>query len=228
MDIQYSVKRSRKRKKTICLQICSASEVTVYAPAWTPDEEIRRFIEEKQDWISRSIRKQAANPVLKKEKQYITGEVLYYLGQAYPLEAFFEPLENQGLTFWNDRFFLNCPAKREVQQHYVALWYKKKAQEHIPARVIYFSQKLGFEPVGIRITSARSRWGSCSSENALAFSFRLMMAPIEAIDYVVIHELMHIRQKNHSSKFWHLVLEAMPQYKMHRRWLRDHQPMFEL
>ncbi|PKN82576.1 MAG: M48 family peptidase, partial [Deltaproteobacteria bacterium HGW-Deltaproteobacteria-1] len=80
----------------------------------------------------------------------------------------------------------------------------------------------------IRITSARSRWGSCSEDNSLAFSFRLMMAPPQVIDYVVVHELMHIREKNHSSKFWRLVIEAMPDSMSHRRWLREHQDMFKL
>ena len=193
MEITYSLKRSRKRKKTISLHISSASEVTICAPHFTPAGEINRFVEEKQNWIAKAIEKHAQALLLTKEKDYVTGDMFYYLGQAYPLEAFFEPLENVGVVFWKERFFLNCRGDRDMRRHYFVLWYKKKAKEHLADRVEHFRQKLDLHPRSIRITSAHSRWGSCSADDSLAFSFRLMMAPPDVIDYVVVHELMHIR-----------------------------------
>lgn len=228
MTIQYTLKRSPKRKKTISLQIGKSAELTVYAPCFTPVAEIDRFLKEKQDWIDKALRRQSEIRHEEQSKTYQTGECFYYLGRSYPLEAYFEPLENQGVMFWNDRFFLNCPDNNAMRRHYFELWYKKKAEAYLPARVEHFSKLHNLTPAGVRITKASQRWGSCSSDNALAFSFRLIMAPPDVIDYVVIHELMHIRQKNHSSKFWRLVLEAMPQYSVHRRWLRDHQHLFSL
>jgi len=117
MDINYSLKRSRKRKKTISLQIGSNSEVTICAPYFTPVKEINRFIKEKQNWIDQAIKRQATLQVSQKEKTYETGEIFYYLGQIYPLEAYFEPLENAGVIFWNNRFFLNCPANPEMRKN---------------------------------------------------------------------------------------------------------------
>lgn len=228
MTIQYTLKRSRKRKKTISLQIGSSAQITVYAPYFTPADEISRFIEEKQNWIDKAIRRKSETHHQDQEKEYKTGESFYFLGQAYPLEAYFEPLENQGLIFWNNRFFLNCPEKTAMRKHCFECWYKKRAMDHITARVEYFSRTLKLHPRGVRITRAMQRWGSCSSNNSLAFSFRLIMAPPEVIDYVVVHELMHIPQKNHSSKFWQLVIEAIPQCQSHRRWLRKHQHLFYL
>ncbi len=228
MTIQYTLKRSRKRKKTISLQISHNAQITVYAPYCMPVHEISRFIEEKQNWIDQSLRKQSEIRHHDREKEYKTGEPFYYLGQAYPLEAYFEPLENQGVILWDSRFFLNCPENSAMRKHYFESWYKKKAMDHMAARVKHFGQTLNLEPKGVRITQARQRWGSCSPDNALAFSFRLIMAPSDVIDYVVVHELMHIRQKNHSSKFWQLVIEAMPHYQTHKRWLRDHQHLFHL
>ena len=228
MNTQYNLKRSRKRRKTISLQIGANSEITVYAPYFTPDAEISSFIAAKQGWIDRTLRRQSKSIPQNKDKIYSSGEIFYYLGQAYPLEAYFEPLENQGVMFWKDRFFLNCPENNDMRRHYFEMWYKKKAMDYIPARVSELARTLKLTPKDIRITQARRRWGSCSADNSLAFSFRLMMAAPEAIDYVAIHELMHIRQKNHSSKFWRLVIEAMPQCQSHRRWLRDHQHLFEL
>ena len=228
MNIEYSLKRSRKRKKTISLQIGSNADITVYAPYFTPVEEIDRFVEEKRNWIDRTLLNQARLQDHQKEILYETGEQFYYLGRSYPLETGFDPLENTGVFFRSDRFILNCPDKREMKKYYFALWYQKKAREHIPVRVKHFSGELNLQPRGVRITPARSRWGSCSEDNSLAFSFRLMMVPPQVIDYVIVHELMHMRQKNHSSKFWRLVVEAMPDSMAHRRWLREHQDMLKL
>jgi predicted metal-dependent hydrolase len=228
MTIQFTLKRSRKRKKTLSLQIGPNSEITVYAPYFTPLAEIDRFIAEKQDWIDKTIRNHCADDRLSRAKAYTNGELFYYLGRAYPLEAYFDPLENQGVTFWNGRFFLNSPDNRAIRRHYFEHWYKKKASDYLPARVEHFSRHLNLTPSGLRITKASGRWGSCSPTNTLAFCFRLMMAPPEIIDYVIVHELMHILEKNHSSKFWRLVIEAMPRCQAHKRWLRDHAHWFEL
>ena len=228
MNIQYNLKRSRKRKKTISLQIGDNSELMIYAPYFTPVAEINRFVEEKQTWIDRAMRKQAELLPLHKKKEYVTGENFYYLGQAYPLEAFFEPLENTGVIFWNNRFFLNCPENTAMRKHYFISWYKKKARQYLSERVDFYESMLKLTSNGLRITSAERRWGSCSEDNNLSFSFRLIMAPPQVIDYVVVHELMHIREKNHSSKFWNLVIEVIPDYKAQRRWLREHQHHFNL
>ena len=80
----------------------------------------------------------------------------------------------------------------------------------------------------VKITSAEKRWGSCSGDDNLSFSFRLIMAPPDIIDYVIVHELMHIKEKNHSPKFWKLVEAVMPEYKIHRRWLKDNHHKFIL
>ena len=108
MDINYKVTRSRKRRKTISLQIRNEAEIIVSAPYFTPAEEINRFVEEKQNWINKTIIKQKENSLKNKTKEYETGEHFFYLGQAYPLEVFFEPFENAGVVFWNDRFYLNA------------------------------------------------------------------------------------------------------------------------
>jgi len=223
MNIQYILKRSRKRKKTISLQIGGNSEVLVFAPYFTPKSEINRFVEEKQSWIDRTVIRQFQLQNLRMEKTYATGDKLYYLGQAYPLEAYDEPLENEGITFWKERFFLNCPPNPAKQKAYLTAWYKKKALAYLSERVADYENLLKLKSCGLKINSATGRWGSCSSDNRLNFCFRLMMAPPRVIDYVIVHELMHIHQKNHSAVFWNLVGQAMPDYPRHKRWLREHQ-----
>ncbi len=228
MEMQYSVVRSRKRKKTISLQIDTDLRITVYAPSFTPAEEISRFVEEKRNWIDKSLRRQSLLNEGRRQRSYTSGELFYYLGRAYPLEAYYDPLEDRGVTLRNECFFLNCPDEQSMRKYYFVCWYKDRAMRHISRRLEHYSSMLGLVHGGMRITAAQRRWGSCSESNRLAFSFRLVMAPPEVIDYVVVHELAHILQKNHSSKFWNLVLEVLPDYRMHRRWLRENECRFYL
>jgi predicted metal-dependent hydrolase len=228
MDITYTVNRSRKRKKTISLQIRDEAEVIISAPYFTNDEEINHFVEEKQAWINKAIRKNEEYSLKNTAKEYNSGEYFFYLGQSYPLEVFFEPFENAGVFFWDNRFYLNAQGNKDLRKHYFVSWYKKKAHAFISQRVDFYSRMIKLEPENVRITSAQSQWGSCSGNNNLAFSFRLIMALPAAIDYVIVHELIHIKEKNHSPKFWKRVEAVMPEYRKHRRWLKDNHHKFIL
>ena len=98
---------------------------------------------------------------------------------------------------------------------------RRQAAEHIPARVAVFAARMRVTPTGVRITGAQKRFGSCSSKNSLCFSWRLMQYPPDAVDYVVVHELAHIRHHNHGPEFWAFVEAAMPDYRRRQALLRD-------
>jgi hypothetical protein len=228
MNITYTVKRSRKRKRTISLQISDKSELVIAAPYFTPMSEINRFVREKQNWIQKTIQKRKADSIKNKAKEYINGEMFYYLGESFPLEVFFEQNERKGLVFWGNRFYLNTGDATENGIFYFVSWYKKKANQHLRQRVDFFSHEFNLRAKKVKITSAEKRWGSCSADDNLSFSFRLMMAPSDIIDYVIVHELMHIKEKNHSAAFWKLIEAVMPEYKIHRRWLKENNHKFTL
>ena len=228
MNITYKVNRSRKRRKTISLQISDKSELVIAAPYFTSAAEINRFVQEKQNWIHKTIQKRKEDSIKNKSKEYITGEMFYYLGESFPLETFFEQNERNGLVFWGNRFYLNTANVTENGIFYFVSWYKKKAREYINQHVDFFSREIGVLPRKIKITSAEKRWGSCSADDNLSFSFRLIMAPPDIIDYVIVHELMHIKEKNHSAAFWKLMEAVMPEYTIHRRWLKDNNHKFIL
>ena len=228
MDINYTVNRSRKRRKTISLQISDKSELVIAAPYFTPIGEINRFVQEKQNWIHKAIQKHKEEAIRNKAKEYINGETFYYLGESFPLETFFEQNERKGLVFWGNRFYLNTTDAAEEGISYFASWYKKKAKIHFRQRVDFYSRELNLRAKSVKITSANKRWGSCSADNNLSFGFRLIMAPQDIIDYVIVHELMHIKEKNHSAAFWKLIEVVMPEYKVHRRWLKDNHDKFIL
>ena len=99
--------------------------------------------------------------------------------------------------------------------------YKTQALDYITQRVEYYAQISGLKYRSIRINNATTRWGSCGYKNSLNFSWRLIMAPPRVVDYVIIHELMHLKQKNHSHKFWAEVALMMPDYAQEERWLKQ-------
>ncbi|MFH1683961.1 MAG: YgjP-like metallopeptidase domain-containing protein [Candidatus Margulisiibacteriota bacterium] len=100
--------------------------------------------------------------------------------------------------------------------------YRRLACRIIPERVKYYSELTGLQPGLVKISNARKRWGSCGSKGTINISWRLMLMPAEVIDYVVVHELVHLVERNHSRRFWRRVAEIIPDYKLHRRWLRRH------
>ena len=227
-NIPYTLKKSRKRRKTISLQISDKAELVIAAPYFTPISEINRFVREKQNWIHKAVQKHKEELIKNKAKEYITGESFYYLGESFPLEIFFEQNEMECLVFWDNRFYLNAPDVGARKREYFIKWYKRKAKEYFTERVAFYSRELNLRAKSVRITSAEKRWGSCSEKDNLSFSFKLIMAPPLVIDYVIVHELMHIKEKSHSARFWRLMESAMPQYKLHRRWFKDNNHKFVL
>ncbi len=99
--------------------------------------------------------------------------------------------------------------------------YRQAAKEYIPKRVAYYAELLDVTYATISIRDQKTRWGSCSSKGNLSFSWRLILAPPKVLDYVVVHELCHRKEMNHSPRFWALVESIIPDYKIHRKWLKE-------
>ena len=145
----------------------------------------------------------------------MNGEGFLYLGKSYRLKIISQgdvPLKLD--TF----FFLDQNALKNAKSIFID-WYKNKAKDVLSERVAWYSKKSGIIVKQIKITSANSRWGSCSAKGTLSFPWRLVMAPVPVIDYVVIHELIHVVEKNHSKDFWDKVHVLMPDYQQKIEWL---------
>jgi len=120
-----------------------------------------------------------------------------------------------------DGFFkLSISAQPQAESLFTT-WYKKQARKVLTGRVKFFANKYDFKVRKIRISSARTRWGSCSQKGTLSYTWRLVMAPSNVIDYVVVHELCHLKEMNHSKAFWLQVEAILPDYKQRRKWLKD-------
>ena len=216
MQIEIN-KLVRSKRRTIALIVERDGSLTVRAPRRAAVVDIHAFILEKQDWIIRA-REKFKSVAAAPKKEYKDGESFLFLGSEYEL-ALVKP-QRPALKFENG-FTLGSTAQNKGERIFVQ-WYKEQAYTVIAERVRLFSAQFGFSPKQVKISSARTRWGSCSPDGTLTFTWRLVMAPLEVIDYVVVHELVHLRVKDHSSRFWREVEKIMPDYKNCRKWLRVH------
>jgi predicted metal-dependent hydrolase len=215
----YLLVRSRNRRKSLSVRVDEDAKIVVHVPYRTPGWEIERFLSAKRAWIEKRVadREQL---IRENRRAYVPGERFLYLGEWYPLEI--EEAEGKGepLALRFGRFVLQKHQAARTRDLLLA-WYRREAERTLSERLAFHCQRLCLLPSGMRITNARSRWGSCSADNRVAFSWRIVMASLKIIDYLLVHELAHIREKNHSARFWRLVESAMPDYRERRRWLRN-------
>lgn len=212
----------RSKRKTLSLIVENDGSLTVRAPLRMKEADIRRFIEAKKDWIKRKQKKAREEAIT--PRQYVNGETFWYLGEKVPLRII--PKGKPALVM-SKAFKLTKSAQPQAESHFAA-WYKKQARTVLTERVAFFARSHGFEPKKLQISSARTRWGSCSAKGTLSFTWRLVMAPLEVIDYVVVHELCHLKEMNHSKVFWTQVETILPDYRGRRQWLKKYGAKMQL
>ena len=208
----------RTSRRTIALIVKPDGKVVVRAPKRATRAEIFAFVNEKTDWIRA---KQAEAKTWQAERavpQFISGEAFLYLGERYPLDIVARP--GRTLALVDGHFILSAQAQPHALDLFTA-WYKLQAGKILNQRINLYAEQNHLKYNKVRISSARTRWGSCSSKGTLSFSWRLVMAPLEVIDYVVVHELTHTIQPNHSAKFWQQVAAVLPEYTRRRQWLKQ-------
>lgn len=207
----------RSKRKTIGLEVTGDAGLIIRAPKQVSLDYIERVVKEKKDWIQRRQEVARKRQQMAPPRRFVSGEGYWYLGNAYPLvviDKAASPLSFDGNFNLSRRHLLNA-------SDILAGWYRETARWVIGERAEHYATVYGLRYRKITITSARKRWGSCNAGGNLCFSWRLVMAPLKIIDYVVVHELAHLKEKNHSKRFWDLVGQMDPDYKQDRRWLRE-------
>jgi predicted metal-dependent hydrolase len=204
---------TRSNRQSISLQISHNGELIVKAPYLVPKFVIERFITTKRDWIHTHM--DLATKYNPKNKSTVTvGDEYSFLGKEYLIQTGSGKEITLTQTL-NIPKFLMFRANVELTQ-----WYISQAKNIITDRVKYQNTIMKTDYRRITYSDTISKWGSCGADNSLQFNWRLVMAPLVVIDYVVVHELAHTKEKNHGRKFWDIVSRYKPAYRQYVKWLK--------
>jgi len=206
-NTEYSLVRSKR--KTIAIYILEDGSVEVRAPLKASKASIEKFISEKSDWILEHSVRRAEKFEEKQNFSLSFGDTVLYRGKSYPIL----PHNGSNAFFSGEAFMMPENIDINAIMPTMVKLYKILAKYHITQRVEYFANIMNCAPTAVKINSAKTRWGSCSGKDSLNFSWRVILAEDELIDYVVVHELAHTKEHNHSARFWAVVASVMPDHK---------------
>ena len=210
---QITLKRSQKRK-TVAIQIYPDRRVVVSVPIRVSDQKVQEFLAAKHGWILKTLQKFSALGPVRAARKFVNGELYSHLGVEKKLNLL--RVGNKKPEMDDQHLHVFLPAHtapdREADRIKASLekWYQAEAYVICGARVAHYSHLMKLAPKSIQIKNYRTRWGTCKSTGEVSFNWRLAMAPLSLLDYVVVHELAHLKHHHHGPKFWKLVREFYP------------------
>ena len=216
-DIKFTLTRSKR--KTVSIHIERDGQVSVIAPEKLSDQKVNQIIETKRYWIYKNLAEWRDLNEARVDREFVNGESFLYLGRNYRLKLVEE--QEQPLLLKNGYFLLRKPTNGNSDPaETFKEFYRSKGQERIPKRVNYYAPKIGVSVKRLRVLELKHRWASCTEAGALNFHWKCMMAPLNVLDYIVVHELAHLLHQNHTKAFWNEVDKILPDYQERQQWLR--------
>ena len=206
----------RSKRKTIALYI-RADGIEVRAPLKTPKRDIDRFVESKKKWIADKLTKLTEQAEQRGNFKLSYGDFVMYRGGHYPIEA----IDGNRIGFDKERFYMPRNLPPEQIKAACERIYRMLAKRYLTEKTFELAKKMSVNPIAVKTNNARTRWGSCSAKKSINFSWRLVMADDDIIDYVVVHELAHLTELNHSVRFWKIVESILPDYKDRKARLKE-------
>ena len=220
-DIEYQLLPGTDRNTTDIV-IERNGAIAVRPPAGYTAEQVDAVVDSKRLWIYRNLAEWKDLNASTVTREWVNGETFLYLGRAYRLSL----VSDQGcaLQLKEGRF---CLSRSVIEQGGVqaarqafSAYYTEKCMQRFSQRVAYFTPKVGVKVAAIKVKNMRYRWASCGKNGGLNIHWKCMMAPPKIIDYIVVHELCHFHQRNHTDAFWNEVDKIMPDYRDRKEWLR--------
>ena len=206
----------RSKRKTLSLTVLKNGNVIVKAPITMKDEIINRFVEEKQSWLQEKL--SSIKETQNKFEDIISGAKIMIYGNKYSVvKADIKSIQT------SDKFELFVPNKYEGDKHKKAIqtWFKKLAKKVLAERLAFVENRIGLKSASLKIGDSRGRWGSCNSYGNIILNYRVVMLPPAIIDYVIVHELCHLLELNHSRRFWENVSKFLPNYELQRKNIKE-------
>lgn len=179
------------------------------------------LLQENAQWVVEKKRKYDRYREQAPSRKFVEGESWPYLGK--PRELSVGPVEEHQVV--NKQLILaKAAVEAESIKSELESFYRQKARTHLQERIQHYSERMGVEPRQLELRNQRTRWASCSPKQTLSFNWRLIMAPPDVIDYIVVHELAHLQEQNHTNRFWDIVSQYDPDYQAHAEWLKKNSP----
>ncbi|MGH8067392.1 MAG: M48 family metallopeptidase [Candidatus Entotheonellia bacterium] len=225
LQITYGLRRS-DRRKTVNIAVDPREGVLVTAPRDVDADHVHRIVARKARWIANRLRDLRENYGNAYDREFVSGESFPYLGRNYRLKIIPGAKAGMLLRLLRGRFEVRVDPRLSVTQRSTVIrvelrrWYQEHAAERIPERVGILAPRLGMISSQILIRDQQKRWASCDHRGQLRFNWRIIMAPMSLVDYVVAHELRHLIRHDHSPTFWKLLCTVMPDYAERRERLR--------
>jgi predicted metal-dependent hydrolase len=221
MQFPYEVIYSNRQRLQISVE--RDKSVIVRAPEGTSLETIESALEKKKLWIYEKTRHPQKYNGGRKEREYISGTSILYLGKEYKLDFINEDFE--GVKF--DGRFLLSTGRAESAEILLKEWFIEEARRIIKPKVELSARQLGVSYNQILISDLKYRWGSCTPKSNLNYNWRLIKAPISVVDYVIVHELSHLIEPNHTKRFWTIISVQLPHYLKAKEWLKSNGNLLE-
>lgn len=223
--INYEITRSDRRKNA-AIAVYPDKRVEVAAPPTLNQEDIQDLVRTKAQWVVEKLEWFDHIGQLETSKEYVSGETFFYLGRQYRLKIRLEG--DKPVAKLKGRYFeVHIPettpedAKNEVVKKALWQWYLDHAEKKIGEVIEAYAKRLRIDPPQFKVKYQEKRWGSCPKDDLLHINMRTVMAPMSQVEYVVAHELCHLKYKNHSSDFWQLLRLIMPDYEVRKENLKN-------
>jgi predicted metal-dependent hydrolase len=229
-SFKYNLRRSERAKNIRIL--VKPDKIEVVAPHRTSEQKIKAFVEAQQDWIKSAIiriAERASRTPSLAPQHYADGVYIPFQGHQYPLAI--KPVSSKTVRIQrlqDESFLASVPHGLEQEQSSELIrlvlirWIKSQAKLQASLLIEKHAERFKLFPRSLRIKTQKSRWGSCGPQNDINLNWMLMLAPPEILEYVIVHEICHIKHRNHSADFWLLVEKHLPDYLQRRHWLKTY------
>lgn len=217
-DLDIEIKRS-KRSKTITVNIERDGSVNAVAPIDCPDETIYKELLAREYLICKRIANRKAVTKEHINREFVNGQAFLFMGKSYNLQI--SNTAKKSLEIIDDKFVLSEKFLPKAKETFIR-FYKKQGLPYIKERIEHFSELVGREPASVKIMELGAHWASCTPSHNVNFHWKCVMAKPLIIDYLIVHELTHLKYPQHTRQFWDAVFSVMPAYKECEDWLHDY------
>lgn len=222
--IPYILQESSTRK-TLSIAV-EDGQVIVTIPSGTEANKYELILSQKAPWMLKQLAHFEEMSSSTRTLQFRSGEKLPYLGRYYRLKVQSKAVSAPSFRFFKGHFEANIPLELTTEDYRAHLyplyqdWIMQKGKRFASKRIIRFTQRLGESPHDLSVRNMEKRWGSCTAQGRILLNWRIFLAPVSIVDYVLAHEMAHLKEMNHTQAYWDTLRMLLPDYEERKEWLR--------